>query len=575
MLTKNKNKNAISRQREFMTGSYLSSLIEKECKLVPSAVSKKSNRDKYFIREIISVLKTYDNCFHELNKKTRIQIAGHHVSFELMRDSYQIELSKISGSIQQTTIDENPKLSYLLQKLLHIDSCTVESIQQRFCDLGIQLLNSSKRNKQVIEWNKARKIIIFLLLKQDKFSRKKLQSMKTRDESRILKTRNSSGVIHRLGNQNKRVVKNVKTTLRARSQNISSNNLLTKHYLLNDEEVKILSHNTEENGDVIYKVYYGTNRKYQKDSSKISFLDEKDDKIHYGLCSVKVPQKHQFGKIEKAWYEKLLSLDLDDSGKLSLKEIIPIDDENMYWNKINELFKVTTSAKKDVLLFIHGYNNSFEDAALRAAQLGFDLKISGVTAFFSWASKKKLLKYMSDEDAITLSENDIYHFIKKFAEQPEINQVHILAHSMGNRGLFRTLEKLKDDEDIKFGQIILAAPDLHADLFRANSDLYTKKAKRTTLYVSTDIPLSASKALHSNTRLGSSPPVTVVDDIDTIQVSQKLTRYLTSLGHTYFAEAESLLADIFILLQSDLAPGDRQRLKPMSSEGKSYWTLDE
>jgi hypothetical protein len=34
-------------------------------------------------------------------------------------------------------------------------------------------------------------------------------------------------------------------------------------------------------------------------------------------------------------------------------------------------------------VYIHGYNVSFEEAVIRAAQMGYDLKVEGVTALFS------------------------------------------------------------------------------------------------------------------------------------------------------------------------------------------------
>ncbi len=57
---------------------------------------------------------------------------------------------------------------------------------------------------------------------------------------------------------------------------------------------------------------------------------------------------------------------------LKIKLISESSDPNIFWSSLHEKAKQNHS-----LIFIHGYCNSFQDAAVTAAQLGFDLKISG------------------------------------------------------------------------------------------------------------------------------------------------------------------------------------------------------
>ena len=65
-------------------------------------------------------------------------------------------------------------------------------------------------------------------------------------------------------------------------------------------------------------------------------------------------------------------------------------------------------------IFLHGYNVSFEEAALRAAQIGFDLSIRGAMAFFSWPSQGDLAGYSADEASIEASEFVIMEFLENF-----------------------------------------------------------------------------------------------------------------------------------------------------------------
>jgi esterase/lipase superfamily enzyme len=163
-----------------------------------------------------------------------------------------------------------------------------------------------------------------------------------------------------------------------------------------------------------------------------------------------------------------------------------------------------------------------------------------------------------------------------FAEL-DVFGVHIIAHSMGNRGLaraFQRLETILAETGITYGQIILAAPDIDVELFRQLASVYARVSERTTLYASArDRALGMSKRIQHSDRAGFFPPITIVPGIDTIEVSNiDVTRL--DLGHGVYAESEALLYDIGQLLRDCSPPDRRQRLaQAASSDGTHYWTL--
>lgn len=57
--------------------------------------------------------------------------------------------------------------------------------------------------------------------------------------------------------------------------------------------------------------------------------------------------------------------------------------KNVYWEEIATHLASVEADERCAVIFVHGYNVSFQDAALRAAQIGFDLSIKGAMAFFS------------------------------------------------------------------------------------------------------------------------------------------------------------------------------------------------
>ena len=330
---------------------------------------------------------------------------------------------------------------------------------------------------------------------------------------------------------------------------------------------------TKETTATIYPLWFGTNRK-PVDTNNISkgFSGKRDDKLHYGICQVAVPKSHKIGSIGSPLWKRLITF-TDDRLKLHF-QTLKILEKEPFWENINEELKDHEINERSALVFVHGYNVNFEDAAIRAAQMGYDLQVPGITAFYSWPSQGKLSAYPVDEASIEASEKYMTEFLLNLAEKTDIEKIHIIAHSMGNRGLLRAVQRIISQvqtiTNIAFGQIILAAPDVDIDLFKELAKGYRQLAERTTLYISSkDKALATSALIHQHGRAGFFPPVTVVEGIDTVKVS-KID--LTLLGHGYFADARLVLEDIRDLLINNTSPGQRRgRLEP--SEEGGYWIM--
>src|SRR5262249_328520 len=141
-------------------------------------------------------------------------------------------------------------------------------------------------------------------------------------------------------------------------------------------------------------------------------------------------------------------------------------------------------------------------------------------------------------------------------------KVHVIAHSMGNRGLLRALQRIAANAEtrgkVKFDQVLLAAPDVDRDLFLNRARLYPEHAERTTLYASdVGLPVHLSARLHEAPRAGYFAPYTVAPGVDTIAVPDF---DIDLLGHSYFAQAEALLHDMYDLIRHGAPPTARQRI---------------
>lgn len=324
------------------------------------------------------------------------------------------------------------------------------------------------------------------------------------------------------------------------------------------------------NEGVVFPVWYATNRKLE--SSK-KFCSERNSTLTYGKVGVLVPKTHRYGEIGTSIFKRLARLSFADDKLIMRSNDILTQDE--FWRGINVEHQAYRDGERpvDALIFIHGYNVSFENAAIRAAQLGCDLKINGVTSFYSWPSKGAIDGYLSDAAAIEASEKFISDYLVNFVRKSGADRVNIIAHSMGNRGLLRALQRIGSSAEIKsefkLNQIFLAAPDIDRDLFIDMAHLYGMHSCRTTLYASpADMALHLSSEIHKAPRAGYYHPYTVASGVDTIGVPDF---DLDFLGHGYFAQAEALLTDIFTLITSDTDPSKRPRLLSEKIDGSIIW----
>ena len=323
-----------------------------------------------------------------------------------------------------------------------------------------------------------------------------------------------------------------------------------------------------------YQVWFGTNRK-PVDSADTSqgFTNTRDvdGRVHYGVCNVVVPESHKFGSTGTNFLKRWARLRFHDD-HLTLENILPFSGEDDFTQGIQDYFSACRPESRELVVYLHGFNTSFEGAAIRAAQIGFDLKITGAMAFFSWPSLNTLIGYPSDAESISASERQIADFIKMSVTQTDATRVHMIVHSMGNRGFARAISRIAEDikrSGVAFGQIILAAPDIDVDVFKDLATVYPSISARTTMYVSSkDIALQVSSYIQNSTRAGYTPPYTVVEGIDTVEVTDV---DLTIMGHGYVAEAHAVLNDIKQLLDSNKSPSTRSLVQRKEKDGMVWY----
>lgn len=162
------------------------------------------------------------------------------------------------------------------------------------------------------------------------------------------------------------------------------------------------------------------------------------------------------------------------------------------------------------LLFVHGYNQTFESAAYDVALLGDAIGFRGNVALFTWPSRAGLLDYGYDRESALIARDPFADALAAVTQDPFGARVHLVAHSMGT---LVTLEALRMHWDRhgekgldRIGAIVFAAPDIDADVFRAGIEkIGPMREKLTVITATNDRALDLSRRLAGGDRVGALP----------------------------------------------------------------------
>lgn len=147
------------------------------------------------------------------------------------------------------------------------------------------------------------------------------------------------------------------------------------------------------------------------------------------------------------------------------------------------------SESRRLLLFVHGFNNRYESAVYRLAQIAHDSRADATPVLFTWPSRGSVFAYGYDKESTNYSRTALEQVLTAAAGEKQVAEVTVLAHSMGT---WLTVEALRQmairngGVPAKIENVILAAPDLDIDVFRQQLADMGPDRPKFTVFVSTD-----------------------------------------------------------------------------------------
>lgn len=347
-------------------------------------------------------------------------------------------------------------------------------------------------------------------------------------------------------------------------------------YLAEDQAVMADTPATVEDGESYATVTltFATNRNQIEPgdlSDAASALGDFNVPLWYGTAEVSIPDSHQAGQLEgQTWMVSMISA--------------PNPEEHVILQAIEEMDRTDAIARIQdqlavedaVLLYVHGYNTTFEKAARRAGQLAYDLNWTGPAMFYSWPSRGQARMYTADQTMALRSERAMAQVLTDLAETDAGNIV-VIAHSMGTQIFTQAYQELVETNPEAAGRIttvVLAAPDIDVGVFHDEivPAFEAIGSTRVALYASAeDDALRASRAVNGFARIGdTSEGVAAIPGVDIIDATGAVSDFF---GHTYFGDNATILSDIFGMVREGLDPPQRPTLSEVTTPSGSIWKI--
>ena len=293
-------------------------------------------------------------------------------------------------------------------------------------------------------------------------------------------------------------------------------------------------------GTTRHTIFVATTRALADDPAILFSGERLPESVNLARVEVSVPPSHKTGAVERP-----SRVPPDPKKDFVVLNPSTFDSQSAFKQAVDRELASRPRGQRDILLFVHGYNTDLAGAVLRMGQFVHDSGFSGVPVLFSWASRGKTLDYVYDLNSALHARDELLETALSLATT-RTEGVNIVAHSMGN---FLTVEAMRQaqltgkfNKHGKLRTVILASPDIDADVFAKQLAPFPKSERRFYVLVSQD-----DKALAVSRRLAGG--VDRVGDEDSDRLAKLGVRVIdlsevddtSSLNHTKFADSPGIV----------------------------------
>jgi len=208
-------------------------------------------------------------------------------------------------------------------------------------------------------------------------------------------------------------------------------------------------------GSRLVKVFVATNRAREAPESNV-FSVRKAQTLNFAEFTLAVPENHRDGRIELV-------------GSSAQTKFVVVDQHALTGASfIDRVGRFAGRKRQDVTVFVHGFNNNFQESLFRLAQVTADSGVDTAQILFAWPSHARVTGYVADKESVTYSRDYLAALLSGLAADHRIGRIRLAGHSMGSWLVVETLRQLRlsgKDGVIRRIDVVLAAPDIDVEVF--------------------------------------------------------------------------------------------------------------
>jgi esterase/lipase superfamily enzyme len=248
------------------------------------------------------------------------------------------------------------------------------------------------------------------------------------------------------------------------------------------------------------------------------------------------------------------------------------------------------SGKNEIVIFVPGYNNSFEDGLFSLTDIWHFSGRHGVPILYSWpAGAGGLFGYFKDRESGEFTIFHLKEFLTQLSEIPELRKIHIVAHSRGTDVVTTALREMiialrnqgkSPKAELKVANLIMAAPDLDFAVVRQRliAEGFGAAIGQITVYMNRgDSALGVAQRVMAGQRFGRLTQGTLKETDRHIFTQVKTVSFVNVdgvkglTGHAYYRTNRNVLSDIAKIIRESASPGSSAR--PLTRVDGNFWNM--
>ncbi|MCV2353034.1 alpha/beta hydrolase [Paucibacter sp. B2R-40] len=293
--------------------------------------------------------------------------------------------------------------------------------------------------------------------------------------------------------------------------------------------------------------------------------------------------------VQLEWLEQMASL----GAKQSVADSV---DAQAFFALLNKA--LASSESQELVIYVHGSNNTMPRAAAQAAQLRHFTGRRVVVLSFLWPSAGSLLKYFTDVGNAKASVEPFVRLLELVAEHSKASSIDVLAYSAGAQIVSPALAQLGQSarpgesreqlrKRLRLNHIYFAAADIDTRRFTDELKHYVDMVQRVSNAGNlNDSALRFSALVNRASRIGRLDPTELDAEqssflidasrdygFDLIKVDPSAIPKLPQRSHAFWYEDPWVSSDLLGLLLLNAAPDQRGLESQSGPRGARYWTF--